>query len=141
MCEKVFENETNLKKYKKSEHTYHNVKYQCNECEYMANEEQTLHVHFGRNHSVKKQCGLCDNDFQTYKLLDDHLSQCEIFMCSNSGCRKTFEEYARMKEHINGEHRKNSPVQYQFSYWIINSKDKREQEICKKHFTIYPKDW
>ena len=34
ICEKVFENETNLKKL---EHTYHNVKYQCNDCEYMAN--------------------------------------------------------------------------------------------------------
>ena len=56
--EKVLENEINLNKHKKSEHTLHNLKYQCNECEFMAKE-----VHFGINHSIKKQCELCDKYF------------------------------------------------------------------------------
>ena len=46
-------------------------------------------------------------------------------MCSNNGCRKTSEEFSGMKDHTNDEHRNNSPVQFQFSYWILNSKDKR----------------
>ena len=46
-----------------------------------------------------------------------------------------------MKEHINVEHRKTSPAHYQFSYWILNTKDKSEKEVSKNRHTIYPKDW
>ena len=65
ICEKVLDNESSLKKHKKTDHTFHYVKFQCIECDFMAKEEQTLHVHFGRKHSVKKQCGLCDKDLTT----------------------------------------------------------------------------
>lgn len=141
ICEKVLDNEVNLKKHKKSEHTFHDVKYQCDECEFMANQVETLHVHFGIHHSDKKQCGLCDKDFNTSKQLEDHQTKCQIFMCSNSNCRDTFETLEEMKEHINDEHRKTSPAHYQFSYWILNTKDKSEKEVSKKYHTIYPKDW
>ena len=69
ICEKILDSESKLKKHKKSEHTYHSVRYQCNECEFMANEISTLQVHFGTNHSVKKQCGLCDRDFGDLKTI------------------------------------------------------------------------
>ena len=90
VCEKVFTNEKELRKHKKANHTYHYVKYQCNECEFMANEVETLDVHFGRKHSSKNQCGLCDKMFDTSTVLNEHLTKCEIFMCSNSGCRESF---------------------------------------------------
>ena len=141
ICGKVLENEKKLKKHKKSEHTYHVVRYQCNECEFMANEVETLDVHFGKKHLDKKQCGLCDKFFDTSKLLDDHLTKCEIFMCSNSGCRESYEKLTDMKEHINNEHRKNSPAHYSFCYWIIHAKDISDNEINKKLHSIYPKDW
>ena len=141
ICEKILENETNLKKHKKSEHTNHVVRFQCDECDFMANEVETLHVHFGRTHTDRKQCGLCDINFYTSKDLNDHLSECEICMCSNSGCRETFVNLTDMKEHINKQHRKNSPAHYTFSYWVIHSKDKSDKEIYKKHHTIHPKDW
>ena len=38
-----------MKKHKKSEHTYHAVRYQCNECDFMANEVETLDVHLKKN--------------------------------------------------------------------------------------------
>ena len=107
----------------------------------MANEIETLDVHFGKKHTNNFQCGLCDKTFETSIILNEHLTQCEIFMCSNSGCRETFETLIEMKAHINSEHRKNSPAHYSFSYWIVDSKDRSEKEINKKHHTIYPKDW
>ena len=107
----------------------------------MAKEEQTLHVHFGRKHSVKKQCGLCDRDFNDSEQLDAHLTQCEIFVCCNSGCKKTFEKLPEMKNHIEEEHKKDSPAHYSFPYYIFNAKDKSEKEISKQYLTIYPKDW
>ena len=141
ICEKVLENESSLSRHKKSEHIFHNIKYQCNECEFMANEVQTLHVHFGISHTIKKQCGLCDKYFENAKLLEDHLSQCEIFLCSNSGCKDSFDDFDAMKEHISAEHKTNSPAHYQFSYWILNAKDRSEKELSKNYITIYPKDW
>ena len=141
ICEKVLDNEVNLKKHKKSEHTFHVVKFQCDECDFMANEVETLHVHFGLHHSEKKECGLCDKEFKTSKQLEDHQTKCEIFMCSNSHCRDTFKTLEGMKEHINNDHRKTSPAHYQFSYWILHAKDKSEKEVYKKYHTIYPKDW
>ena len=141
ICELVLENVTNFKKHKKSEHTYHTVRYQCDECDFMANEVQTLHVHFGMTHSSKNQCGLCDKEFNTANDLNDHHSLCEIFVCSNSHCKDTFENLTDLKEKIKEKHRKNSPSDYKFSYWIMNTKDKSEKEVFKKYNTIYPKDW
>ena len=36
ICGKLFDNESNLKKHKKTEHIYHYVKFQCNECDFNA---------------------------------------------------------------------------------------------------------
>ena len=94
-----------------------------------------------RLYRCSKLCGLCDKEFSNSQLLDDHLSECEIFVCSNSGCNKLFETLTSLKEHIKEEHQKGSPAHYQFSYWIYSAKDKSEKEIYKKYHTIYPKDW
>ena len=93
------------------------------------------------HHLNIKQCGLCDKEFNNSKLLEDHQTKCEIFMCSNGHCKDTFETLEDMKDHISEHHRKNSPAHYSFSYWILETKDKSEKEVSKKHLTIYPKDW
>ena len=69
--EKVFTNEKELRKHKEANHTYHYVRYQCNECEFMANEVETLDVHFGRKHSSTNQCGLGDKMFDSSTALNE----------------------------------------------------------------------
>ena len=59
VCEQVLTNVKDLNQHKKREHMFHTVKFQCNECQFMANEPQILQEHFGMEHSTK-QCGLCD---------------------------------------------------------------------------------
>ena len=141
VCEKVLENELKLKEHKKNEHTYHIVKFQCNECEFMALEPHTLQVHFGMKHAAKQHCGLCDENFNKPEHVEEHLTKCEIFVCSNSHCRETFKTLPQIREHILEEHRKNSPEHYSFSYYICHAKDNREKEVKKLYITIYPKDW
>ena len=141
ICEKVLQNESDLKKHKKSQHIYHSVRYQCNECDFMANEVETLNIHFGKTHTEKPQCGLCDKFFESSEGLSKHLLKCEILMCANSGCRDYFTTITEMKNHISEHHKKNAPVHYTFSYWIVDSKDITEKEIKKVHHTLYPKDW
>ena len=89
---------------------YHSVRYQCNECEFMANEAEMLNVHFGMKHLKKQQCGLCDDTFETSANLIKHLTNCEIFMCANSDSRDYFKTSQEIKDHINEHHRKNSPA-------------------------------
>ena len=97
----------------------------------MANEVETLNVHFGMKHAPKNQCGLCDKIFESSSSLAAHLTKCDIFMCANSGCRDYFKTLTEMKDHINEHHRKNSPAHYTFSYWVVDSKDRTEKEIKK----------
>ena len=141
MCQKVLDYEPKLKEHKKKEHTYHIVKFQCNECEFMANDPHTLQVHFGLNHSITKQCGLCDENFKNCEQLEEHLTKCEIFVCSNSGCGNSYVDLPSVREHIKEKHKKDSPAHYSFSYYICHSKDKSEKEVNKQYISIYPKDW
>ena len=107
----------------------------------MASDPHTLQVHFGINHAPNKHCGLCDDEFNNSDQVEEHLNQCEIYVCSNSHCRDVFEDISAMKCHIQEEHRKNSPSHYSFSYYICHSKNKTEKEVTKQYITIYPKDW
>ena len=141
VCEQVLSNIKELNQHKKREHMFHTVKFQCNECQFMANEPQTLQVHFGMEHSTKKQCGLCDKEFTSKKELETHLTICEIFVCDNSGCRDTFLSDSEVREHIRNIHKKNAPEHYSWFYWIYDSKDKSEIEINKQDQRILPKDW
>ena len=79
-AKKVLQTENDLRKHKKSQHTYHSVRYQCNECDFMANEVEALNVHFGTKHAQKYQCGLCDKTFESSENLIIHLTKCEVFI-------------------------------------------------------------
>ena len=97
----------------------------------MANEGETS----------RKQCGLCDKKFGSSKDLDNQLSQCEIFVCTNtSGCKQMFEQLCEMKEHINTEHKQKSPAHYSFCYWNIHAKNNCENKIYKNILRINPAD-
>ena len=131
------QNENDMRKHKKSQHTYHS---ECNECEFMANEVETLNVHFGIKHSQKSQCGLCDKVFENSASLATHLTKCNIFMCANSSCGDYFETLTEMKDHINEHHRENAPAHYTFSYWVVDSKGRSKKEIKKRFNTLFLKD-
>ena len=45
---KSFRKQARTEETQKSEHTYHVVRYECNEYEFMANEVETLDAHFGK---------------------------------------------------------------------------------------------
>ena len=141
ICEKVLDNEKSLNQHKKREHMFHYVKFQCNECEFMANDPHTFHVHFGRKHTPKKTCGLCDKELKSAEDLKVHLSKCEVFVCDNSGCREVFENSSTVKDHIKEEHKKGSPEHYTFSYYICHSKNQSEKEVNKNYVRILPSDW
>ena len=117
------------------------MKFQCNECEFMANEPHTFHVHFGMYHANKKACGLCDKTFKNIEELKEHMRKCEIFVCDNSGCREIFDSASTVRDHIKENHRKGSPEHYSFSYYICHSKDQSEKEVKKSYIRIYPEDW
>ena len=91
----------------------------------MPNELQILQVHFGRNHSTKKYPGNSNNR----KELEQHLTQCDIFVCDNIGCRNFFLTESAIRKQNQKEHKKNAPEHYCRFYWEYNAKDKSEIEF------------
>ena len=62
-------------------------------------------------------------------------------MCSNSGCKKMFEQVNYMKEHINTEHKQKSPANYSFHYWNIHAKNNFNFGPLSLEFWTQPRPW
>ena len=48
-----------MKKYLKT-HTYKKIEFQCVECDFVGAIEETMEVHYGKNHSDSFECGICE---------------------------------------------------------------------------------
>ena len=138
LCEEILSNENELKLHKKNCHTFHSVRYRCNACDFLSQEIETMNVHYSREHG-NNQCGLCDKNFKTRKDLDEHLSKCEIFLCSK--CKTYFQDLEKMKEHIIEKYGKYEPSSYSWHYIRIHAQDKCENEVFRDLVTIAQDEW
>ena len=59
LCDKEFENAKEMKTHMKR-HSYKYAQYQCEDCEYVGQNEETMDVHNGRAHCENFECGLCE---------------------------------------------------------------------------------
>ena len=86
-------------------HSYREVHYKCEECDFVGQNRVTMEVHMGKNHSDKFECGLCEWEANSLENLETHLNTCEMFQCDNNGCKKRFRLIKDMKEHIKEAHK------------------------------------
>ena len=107
LCETKCENSSELKKHLLT-HSYKEIKYKCEECEFTGQNEVTMEVHLGKNHSEKYECGLCDLEAGTLENLEIHLITCEVFQCdwNKEKCKQRFKTLPNMKKHFVEEHSK-----------------------------------
>ena len=59
LCEKLFESEIDMKKHLKT-HSYKQIEYRCEECDFLGATPHTMEVHLGKCHSDQFECGLCE---------------------------------------------------------------------------------
>ena len=101
LCEKQFDCEITLKRHMKT-HSYKQIEYRCEECDFLGATPFTMEVHLGKSHSDKFECGLCEFVAKDLETLDMHLFTCEIYQCEE--CEKRFKNIKDIKEHLTNEH-------------------------------------
>ena len=107
LCEKSCENSSDLKKHILT-HSYKEIKYKCEECDFAGQNEVTMEVHLGKHHSEKYECGMCDFEAGSLENLETHLNTCEVFQCdwNKDKCKKRFKTFTDIKKHFLEEHNK-----------------------------------
>ena len=71
LCEIHCENSSDLKKHLVT-HSYKEIRYKCEECDFIGQNEVTIEVHLGKLHSEKFECGLCDLEAGGLENLEIH---------------------------------------------------------------------
>ena len=90
-----------MKKHLKT-HSYKKVEFKCIECDFVGSSEETMEVHYGKNHSDSFECGICEYKAETLENLEIHLVTCEIFKCLY--CIYSDKNLSEFKKHTTKEH-------------------------------------
>ena len=76
----------------------------CQNCEFLAQDELSLEVHYERIHSGYYDCALCDYRAANEESLNTHLFTCETFTCENCEPKVMVKTLPEMKAHLTSEH-------------------------------------
>ena len=72
--------------------------FQCGDCEFVGESEETMEVYIGKYHSDKIESGICEFETESLEQLDIHIFSCEIYQCDE--CKKKFRSISDIKKHI-----------------------------------------
>ena len=87
-------------------HSYNNIQYKCDECEFYGSDDLAMEIHFRKTHNEIVECGLCDSTFKDSEALEIHIFTCEVYRCNK--CNSNFKTLSDMKKHIKEDHEGNS---------------------------------
>ena len=85
-------------------HSYKQIEYKCEECNYWCGNEQSMEVHIVFAHCANFECGLCEFVGGDSETLKTHLFTCEIYECKE--CDFRYNTLAEVKHHVCEEHTK-----------------------------------
>ena len=125
LCESVLENESELKSHMKV-HSYSEMKFKCEDCDFWGENELTMEVHTGKYHSEIIECGLCEFKATDLEILNTHISTCEIYECNS--CWERVRNIHDLKKHILEKH-KGTPVD--IVHGKIHRKDNEKIDISE----------
>ena len=111
-------------------HSYKQVEYKCEECDYCCENEPSMEVHIGSVHNEHFECGLCDFVAGTVDALEMHLFTCEIYEYCE--CEVRYNTLAEMKHHVCEYHTKGKTF-----LKIIHAKQNRknkEEITCTQYY-------
>ena len=79
-CEYKAHSKSSLEDHLK-EHTYKELKFKCEDCDFLVNDILSLDIHVGRKHSGNFECAICGFKAKSEDNLNIHLHTCETFSC------------------------------------------------------------
>ena len=101
MCDFELKSFKEMKKHMKS-HSYQELNFKCENCDFWGPNKFTMEVHFGRNHSEIFECGLCEWKNKSLEKLEMHLNTREIYQCEY--CDVICNKLSDMKTHKEEKH-------------------------------------
>ena len=101
LCDFEFKNEKEMKKHMYS-HSYNNIQFKCDECDFFGSDELSMELHFRKTHNETVECALCDSTFKDTATLDIHIFTCEVYRCNK--CQLNLKTLSDLKKHIVEEH-------------------------------------
>ena len=140
LCEKQCNDKIELKKHMLT-HSYKEIKFKCEDCDFAGQNEVTMEVHLGKHHSEKYECGMCDFEAGNMENLETHLNTCEVYQCDWDAekCKQRFKTLMNIKKHFLDDHDKNYGYLKHLKLDRIDSnevteKDYRSDKIKIVHF-------
>ena len=67
-------------------HSYQQLKFKCDECDFWGLNKQTIKMHIRRIHSETIACGICDFEVRYIETLDTHTLTSEMYQCNDIDC-------------------------------------------------------
>ena len=101
-------------------HSYKQIDYKCEECDFCGSNKFTMDVHVGKEHSENYECGLCEYVAKDLQALETHIFTCECSLCGK--CDKKCTTLAALKSHMVDKQLK------QVSVTIYHSKQSRTNQ-------------
>ena len=103
LCERELRDERELRLHMNT-HSYKEVQFRCEECDFCGNNEVSMEVHISKVHAVDLECGMCEYKTKDLETLELHLVTCEIYECKQ--CGKRFNTLSEIKNHMADKHKK-----------------------------------
>ena len=113
-------------------HSYKEVNFKCEECDFSGNNEVSMEVHVNKVHTEELECGLCECVAKDLESLELHLVTCQIYECKH--CGERYKSISDIKKHMAEKHRKNEYMRILHAKQDISNSDEIN---CK---TYYSKD-
>ena len=85
-------------------HSYKNLIFKCEDCDFLAEDELSLEVHAGKKHSGNFECALCGFAGKDLEQLETHIHTCERFNCTYCKPETTFYNIPDLKSHLSTQH-------------------------------------
>ena len=134
LCDEELKDEKEVKLHMKS-HTYSELNFKCENCNYWSYNALTMEVHVGKHHAEKLECGLCEYKVDNLESLKIHLSTCEVYECNRCFFRVC--TLSEIKKHIKEKHEDDDDLK--ITHGKVNRKDEEEidENELMKH-EIFP---
>ena len=97
LCEKTLKDLRELKKHMRT-HSYKNIQFKCNLCEFVGGDENEMEVHLAKVHGDKFECSICDYEAKDLETLETHLITCQFYICII--CDKKMLKFTDIKTHF-----------------------------------------
>ena len=83
-------------------HSFKEVKFKCEDCDFVGQSRETMEVHIGKSHTDNFECGLCELTFGNIGKLETHLNTCEVYRCRKCFNKET--KICEIKAHVQKKH-------------------------------------